>query len=144
MKAYEAFHRQMSALHAPELLELNLTLAQLKAVYLVAATGPIRMSALSVQLGTAISTTSEVVDRLVHGGLLERSEDPGDRRQVLVGATPTALRQLEDLSELGRDRMRGLLDNLPSVNDIETVERAVSLLAAAASDMNREANEESN
>lgn len=140
MGAYEVFHRQMSALHAPELLELNLTLAQLKAVYLVAATGPIRMSALSVQLGTAISTTSEVVDRLVHAGLLERSEDASDRRQVLVCATPTALRQLEDLSELGRDRMRELLGRLPSVDDIETVGRAVRLLAEAATIPNEEPN----
>jgi len=132
MGAYDVFHRQMSALHAPELLELNLTLAQLKAVYLVAATGPIRMSALAVQLGTAISTTSGVVDRLVHAGLLARSEDPADRRHVLVHATPVALRQLEEISELGRDRMRELLDRLPSINDIEIVESAVRLLADAA------------
>jgi DNA-binding MarR family transcriptional regulator len=132
MEAYDVFHRQMLALHAPELLELNLTLAQLKAVYLVVATGPIRMSALAVQLGTAISTTSGVVDRLVHAGVLARSEDPADRRQVLVAATPTAVRQLEEVSELGRDRMRELLDRLPTINDIETVERAVRLLADAA------------
>jgi DNA-binding MarR family transcriptional regulator len=139
MHAYEAFHRQMSALHAPELLELNLTLAQLKAVYLVAATGPIRMSALSVQLGTAISTTSGVVDRLVQAGMLARSEDPADRRQVLVAATPTALQQLEDLSELGRDRMRQLLNRLASVKEIETIESAVRLLGEAATATNEEA-----
>lgn len=138
MDAYEVFHRQMSALHAPELLELNLTLAQLKAVYLVAATGPIRMSTLAVRLGTAISTTSGVVDRLVQGGLLERTEDPADRRQVLVGATPTALRQLEDLSELGRDRMRELLNRISRLDDIETVERAVRLLAEAATTTNED------
>ncbi len=139
MQAYEVFHRQMSALHAPELLELNLTLAQLKAVYLVAATGPIRMSTLSVQLGTAISTTSGVVDRLVQAGMLARTEDPADRRQVLVAATPTALQQLEDLSELGRDRMRQLLNRLASVKEIETIEAAVRLLGEAATATNEEA-----
>ena len=140
MEAYERFHQRMAALHAPELLELNLTLAQLKAVYLVAATGPIRMSALSVQLGTAISTTSGVVDRLVHAGLLARVEDPSDRRQVLVHATPMALRQLEDLSELGRGRMRELLNRLPTLDDIEIIERAVRLLADAATDTNEDTN----
>ncbi len=139
MQAHEVFHRQMSALHAPELLELNLTLAQLKAVYLVAATGPIRMSALSVQLGTAISTTSGVVDRLVQAGMLARTEDPADRRQVLVAATPSALQQLEDLSELGRDRMRQLLNRLASVKEIETIEAAVRLLGEAATATNEEA-----
>jgi DNA-binding MarR family transcriptional regulator len=140
MEAYESFHRQMSALHAPELLELDLTLAQLKAVYLVAVAGPIRMGALSVQLGTAISTTSEVVDRLVHAGLLARDVDPGDRRQVLVRATPQALRRLEDMSELGRDRMRDLLERIPTINDIETIERAVRLLADAAAGCNEDMN----
>lgn len=141
MAAYERFHRHMSALHAPELLELNLTLAQLKAVYLVAVTGPIRMSALAVQLGTAISTTSEVVDRLVNAGLLARDTDPGDRRQVLVGATPKALQQLEEMSELGRDRMRALLSRIRTINDIETIEQAVRILADAAADFDEGTNE---
>ncbi len=132
MAAYEEFHRQIAALHAPEIADLHLTLAQVKALYLVAATGPIRMGALAVRLGTAQSTTSGVVDRLVNMGLLRRTADPRDRRQVLMQATPEALRTIEDMSELGRERMRELLLRLPSAADIETVERAVRLLAAAA------------
>lgn len=109
-----------------------MTVAQIKALYVVAASGPIRMSALAVRLGTALSTTSGVVDRLVGMGLLERSVDPEDRRQVLVQTTPEAHRQLEHMSELSRDRMRDLLGRLRSMADIEIVERALRLLAAAA------------
>lgn len=90
------------------------------------------MGALAVRLGTALSTTSGVVDRLVGMGLLQRAVDPDDRRQVLVQSTPEAQRQLERMSELSRDRMRDLLGRLSSVADIEIVERAVRLLAAAA------------
>jgi DNA-binding MarR family transcriptional regulator len=116
--------------------ELNLTLAQLKAIYLVAAAGSIRMGSLAVQLGTALSTTSGVVDRLVQLRLLERLEDPSDRRQVLVRATPAALEQLESMSELGRGRFRELLLRLPTTDEIALVERAITLLADAAGELN--------
>ena len=138
MQAYERFHLRIAALHAPEVVELDLTLAQLKAVYLVAATGPIHMGALSVQLGTALSTTSELVERLVGLGLLERRESATDRRQVMVSATSAALARLEDLSELGRGRMRDLLSRVPSLGDLETVRHAIQLLADAAGDISEE------
>lgn len=124
--------RQITALHAPEIADLHITLAQLKTLYVVGASGPIRMGSLAVRLGTALSTTSGVVDRLVGMGLLQRAVDPDDRRQVLVESTPEAHRQLERMSELSRDRMRDLLGRLSSVADVETVERAVRLLAGAA------------
>jgi DNA-binding MarR family transcriptional regulator len=138
MAAYDRFHERIAVLHAPEVVELSLTLAQLKAVYLAAAAGPIHMGALAVRLGTAVSTTSEVVERLVQMGLLDRTADPADRRQVLVSATPTALAQLEDISELGRGRMRDLLLRIPTSGDIETVERALRLLADAAGAVNED------
>ena len=138
MQAYERFHLRIAALHAPEVVELDLTLAQLKAVYLVAATGPIHMGALSVQLGTALSTTSELGERLVGLGLLERRESATDRRQVVVSATPAGLARLEDLSELGRGRMRDLLSRVPSLDDLETVRHAIQLLADAAGDISEE------
>lgn len=96
------------------------------------------MGALAVQLGTALSTTSGVVDRLVQIGLLERLEDPTDRRQVLVRATPVAVAQLERMSELGRGRMRELLLRMPTANDIATVGRAIGLMADAAAQLNEE------
>lgn len=125
-------------LHAPEVAELDLTLAQLKATYLVAAAGQIRMGALAGQLGTALSTTSGVVERLVQLGLLERLADPVDRRQVLVRATPAAVARLESMSELGRGRLRELLLRMPTIGDITTIERAVRLMADAAADINED------
>jgi DNA-binding MarR family transcriptional regulator len=137
MEAYEAFHRRMVALHTPEVVDLNLTLAQLKVIYVVAATGPLSMGALAEQLGTALSTTSGTVDRLVRRDLLERAEDPTDRRQVIVRATPTALEQVEVMSELGRARMREVLTLLAPA-DVETIERAIRILSDAVADLTKE------
>ena len=138
MGAFDDFQHELSALHAPELTELSLTLAQLKAIYLVASAGPTRITDLAGQMGTVPSTTSGLVDRLVQLGLLDRFEDPTNRRQVLVRATPTALEQIQAMSELNRDRLRTLLNHLYAVEDIETIERAIRLMTAAASEMTRE------
>jgi MarR family transcriptional regulator, organic hydroperoxide resistance regulator len=138
MEAYERFHQRMVALNTPDLVDMSLTLAQLKAIYVVAAAGPLSMGALSERLGLALSTTSGTVDRLVRRGLLERAEDPTDRRQVIVRATDDALEQIEHMSEIGRARMRDLLLRLPSDADVETIERAISLLTDAVADPTEE------
>lgn len=130
MAAFDAFHERAMAVHTPEVVDLSLTLAQIKVIYVVAAAGPMTMGSLAERLGTALSTTSETVDRLVRSGHLAREADPADRRQVLVRATPTALEQVEQMSELGRARLRGLLTRMPMA-DIETIERAVRLLSEA-------------
>jgi DNA-binding MarR family transcriptional regulator len=130
--AYGRFHGWISRLHAPHFIELNLTLAQLKTLYLVSAAGPMRMSAIAEQLGTAPSTTSGVVDGLVGLGLLERFEDPADRRQVLVRPTPAAEARLSDFSELSLTRLRELLARMGTERDLAAIEHAINLLADAA------------
>jgi DNA-binding MarR family transcriptional regulator len=140
MAAFDDFQREISALHAPEIADLSLTLAQLKAIYLVATGGPIRMGDLAEQMRTAPSTASGLVDRLVQLGLLDRFEDPANRRQVLVRATPTATQQVQAMSELNRDRLRQLLSHMKTTDEIETIERALRLMTAAASEMSTEIN----
>ena len=140
MNAFDDFQREISALHAPELIDLNLTLAQVKAIYVVATAGPLRMSDLATRMGVAPSTLSGLADRLVQLGLLERFDDPANRRQVLVRATPTATEQIQAMSELNQESMRLLLMRLHTIEEIETIERAIRLMTAAASEMTTENN----
>jgi DNA-binding MarR family transcriptional regulator len=130
--AYDRFHAAITRIHAPHVIELKLTLAQLKALYLIAASGPMRMSEVAERLGTAASTTSGVVDGLVQLELVERAEDPADRRHVLVRPAAAARERLEDFSELGHRRIRELLAQVQSPDDLVTIERAIDLLADAA------------
>ncbi|HEX2844290.1 MAG TPA: MarR family transcriptional regulator [Candidatus Limnocylindria bacterium] len=135
--AYDRFHARITRLHAPHVVELNLTLAQLKALYLIASSGPMRMSELAERLGTAASTASGVVDALVQLQLVERIEDPADRRQVLVNATAGARERLDDFSELGHRRIRELLEQIQAPSDLVTIERAIDLLSGAAGHIER-------
>lgn len=129
--AYDRLHRLLAPAHASDLVDLDLTVAQLKTLYVTAATGPIQMGALAVRLGTALSTTSGVVDRLVQLGMLQRLEAPSDRRQVLVRATEAAQKRLDAINELGRARLRDLLAEMQSAEDLAVVRRAVELLTEA-------------
>jgi DNA-binding MarR family transcriptional regulator len=118
------------ATHAPELQAIELTMSQTKAMYLLVASGRMRMSELAARLGITSSTATGAVDRLVELGLIERHEDPADRRQVVVSATPTAAATLEHFRELNSRRMREILGRLDA-GELATVERAMQVLDAA-------------
>jgi DNA-binding MarR family transcriptional regulator len=129
--AFDALMHRLMATHAPELSALDLTMSQTKAMYLVLATGPMRMSELAHRLGVTNSTATGQVDRLVELGLVDRHEDPADRRQVVVSATAHGSATLEQFRELNSRRMRELLAHTEA-GDLTTIERAIRILDAAA------------
>lgn len=131
--SYELLMHRIASSHAPDLMEVGVTMSQAKVLYLVAAGEGMRMSELAVRLGVAISTMSGLVDRLVDHALLARHDDPADRRQVVVTITTTGRAHLERFRELNAAQMRRLLAFLGDA-ELELVERATGLLAAAAAE----------
>ena len=130
IEAFEALMHRLMASHAPELSAVDLTMSQTKGLYLILAAGQLRMSELAARLGVTSSTATGQVDRLVELGLLERHEDPADRRQVVVTATPLAESTLEQFRELNSHRMRELLGRLGD-DDLAVVERTIQVLSSA-------------
>jgi len=124
--------------HASEFTEVGITMAQAKVLYVVMAAGRLRMSELAARLGIGSSSASELADRLVELGLLERHTDADDRRQVVVTATPDAETLLERFRELNVRQLRDLLSRLDAA-ELAIVERSMGILdlaidrAAAAS-----------
>jgi hypothetical protein len=57
-----------------------------------------------------------------------------------VQATPAAAEHIQAMSELNQESMRLLLKRLHTVEEIETIERAIRLMTAAASEMTTENN----
>lgn len=60
------------------------------AVFALGGLEPLTMSQLADRLGVRASSATELVDRLVERGLVERQHDPRDRRNVTVGLTAQA------------------------------------------------------
>lgn len=128
---YETLMQRLADSHAPEFLEIAITMPQAKLLYLLGAGGELHMSALVQRLGVSLSTISGLVDKVVDQGLATRREDPADRRQVMVGLTPAGHDFIDRFRELSARQMRELLDLLGD-DDLASVRDALAALAAAA------------
>jgi DNA-binding MarR family transcriptional regulator len=128
---FEAMMHSVASAHAPEFLEVGVTMSQAKVLYLVQAAPGLRMSDLSARLGVSLSTVSGVVDRLVDQGLLNRRDDPADRRHVVLRMTDSGSTQLQLVRELNAGQVRALLSRIQD-NELAVIGRALDVLAAAA------------
>lgn len=76
----------------PVWVTADLTISQLKALFLLAHHGQLTVGQLADRLGVGNSTTSILVQQLVEQDLVERSEDVEDRRRTLVALTTQGAR----------------------------------------------------
>ncbi|MYB62445.1 MAG: MarR family transcriptional regulator [Gemmatimonadetes bacterium] len=70
-----------------ELRGPDMTVPQIKTLILIEHLGPLRMGELTSYLGSGLSTTTSIVDRLVRKNLVQRDSDPSDRRVVVCKLT---------------------------------------------------------
>jgi DNA-binding MarR family transcriptional regulator len=129
MLAYEQMMQLLILEDAPDFGDVGITMAQAKVLHILAG-GPIHMSELVARLRVTPSTTSGLVEKLVEHGLASRSDDPADRRQVIVSVTPEGLELMERFRELNARQLRGLLGSLAEA-DLRTVERSLHILRDA-------------
>ncbi len=92
---------------SPDWVELDLTLAQVKALFALSDDEPAPIGHVARRLGIGLPTASHLVEKLVRGGLVERAEDPKDRRRTLAQLTLTG----EELV----DRLLGGVHRLPAL-----------------------------
>src|SRR5260221_10171771 len=67
--------------------QAGLTMAQMVALYVLDYTGPQSVTAIASFLNLSPAATSHLVDRLVTGGFVGRTEDQEDRRQKRIAIT---------------------------------------------------------
>jgi DNA-binding MarR family transcriptional regulator len=128
--AFEAFQERLVAVHAPEFAAFDLTMAQAKLLYVVTAARELTMSEVARRLGISISTASGAVDHLVDLGMLGRTDDPANRRQVRVSVTDLGHDTLERLRELSTRQLRALFDVLDD-EELAVIERATRIMTRA-------------
>jgi DNA-binding MarR family transcriptional regulator len=88
------------------------TIPQVKAILHIFGRGRCTVGELAQGLNVSMPTASELVDRLVDDGLVERGVNPADRRQVLVWLLPETEAAAQELDELRRARLRAAVDRL--------------------------------
>jgi DNA-binding MarR family transcriptional regulator len=128
--AFERLMDRMAAAHQPP-MDVTISMAQLRCLHLIAASSELHMSRLVAQLGVSISTVSGLVDRLVDRGFVSRHDDPADRRQVVLSATPAGTAFLDGMRELGNAQFRELIARLRP-EELRTVRRSIEILSRVA------------
>ena len=109
---------------------LDLTMPQAKTLFYL-ADGPRRMSGISDRLGVGMPSATSMIDRLVSKGLVEREQDPSDRRVVVCSLTGDGRDAVERFWRLGRNRTESLAAVLTTA-ELEVVVPAMEMLADAA------------
>jgi DNA-binding MarR family transcriptional regulator len=119
---------------ARALLEVDLTIQQLKVVLLLVRMGSMTAGQISRELRVGLSTVTGLVDRLAEQGLVSRGEDPNDRRATRVVPTAAAQAVADRLSSYHRSSMLRVLEHVPTellvslANGLEALEQAARTL----------------
>jgi len=114
--------RGLAPLVSHEWLQLDLTMPQLKVMFILFLSGSARMGVIASELGVNLGTATGVVDRLVERGLVLRESQPGDRRVVLCSLSDKGQELMGGLWRLSQVQQREVLGamellQLQSLND---------------------------
>jgi DNA-binding MarR family transcriptional regulator len=86
------------------LAEIDLTMPQLKVLFLVVSLDGATMSQVARGVAMTLSTATGVADRLIAQGYVRRENDPEDRRLVWLLPTAKAVDLVERFTQFGRDQ----------------------------------------
>ena len=111
---YPRLMRAMGHLRGAVDETMDLTYNQYKALLTLSDIGPCTLNALSRELEIATSSASQMVDRLVAMGLVERTPADGDRRSIVLIASAQGEGLLEKVKEEILRRYQDLFHHLGS------------------------------
>lgn len=118
-----------------DLMELDLTIPQLKVMFLLLDLAPAPMSVIAGEMGISLSACTNLIDKLVSAGNVERGADPNDRRVVLCSLTHSgneSLSKLRQQSLFGQDEF---VDRL-SVEELKIMIEATTILQRVIAEIN--------
>jgi len=121
-----ALWRELVVGFASQLGELRLGFTQLAALYVLAEGSTTTIGELAEALGRSPSATSRLVDGLVRRRLVERREEPEDRRQRSISLTQRGQAILRAVDRARADQFLSMVRPMP------TPERALVAMGVAA------------
>ncbi|MDO8473861.1 MAG: MarR family transcriptional regulator [Dehalococcoidia bacterium] len=125
-------YRALRPIVPKEWLSLDLTMPQLKIELLLFTDGPARIGTLASGLGVSLATMTGIVDRLVHHGLLLRSDDPVDIRAVLCQKSDNGRELMARLWEQGQSQVTRILERMTQEN-LELIRSAMEVILQTVS-----------
>ncbi len=110
------------------------TIAQYRALVVLASRGPQRMTDLAGKLDVTPSTAGRMCDRLLRKGLIRRHRARADRRAVQVSITAAGRQVVDQATARRRALIAGILGRLPARQQ-SAVAGALAAFAAAAGEI---------
>jgi DNA-binding MarR family transcriptional regulator len=130
--AYKKVHRALLTSTASRWRHLDISMQQLRAIYLLRDEEVATVGRLAELFGIGLPGASVLADRLVRAGYVERHEDTTDRRRVLLSLTRTGIQLVSDLREGSHQHLRRWMSQL-SPADLSALTRGWRALAEVAS-----------
>jgi DNA-binding MarR family transcriptional regulator len=91
----------------------DVTLPQFRVLVMIASRGPQNLTAVAQGLGVHASNATRLCDKLVQAGLIQRSEDPADRRNLVVALTAAGYQLVQDMTDQRRAAIAHILAKMP-------------------------------
>lgn len=89
------------------------TLPQLRVLMMIASRGALNLAAVAAGLGVHPSNGTRVVERLVNAGLVDRRDDPADRRNLVLELTDAGRELVDQITHHRRTTIVELLERVP-------------------------------
>lgn len=127
----QQMHHALGTPDAHAWLGAQVTMAQLRALFLLGSGAPLPLTAVADGLGVSAASASETVERLVRQRLVARERDETDRRRVLLRPTDAGRAIVEAVRGEGRLRVERLLEAM-DLRELTVVREALGILQRAA------------
>jgi DNA-binding MarR family transcriptional regulator len=130
--AYKKVHRALLTSTASRWRHLDISMQQLRAIYLLRDEEVATVGRLAELFGIAMPAASVLADRLVRAGYVERHDDTADRRRVLLSLTRAGIQLVTELREGSHSHLRRWMSQL-SPEDLAALTIGWRALAEVAS-----------
>ena len=92
----------------------RLSMRQYQMLIILKASGTLTLSQLCKKLGLAPSTGTELVNRMIASGYIQKEHERSDQRQVVLSVSPQGLELMEERRQEMVDMFSDFLSTLPS------------------------------
>jgi MarR family transcriptional regulator, organic hydroperoxide resistance regulator len=108
---------------------LSLTIAQVKSLFFIYNEGTVNFRQLAAAMKVTPSNVTGIIDRLVEQGLVTRTENPEDRRMLMLRLTDKGEVLMSNLRERRVNQMSSILSRMTD-SQLETVYKGIAMLAS--------------
>ena len=125
--------RALVGISAQSLAEVDdiVTPPQLRVLVMIASRGPLNLGTVARGLGVHPSNATRACDRLVLAGLLDRRDDPADRRNLQLQLTEQGRALVDEVMDRRRHAIAAVLDRMPALQRTALVPVLVTFAEAA-------------